>query len=66
MSFYETSAKTNQNVSEVFNYLTEEILKANEGKTQASGVWLKKTDTKEGKVAANKKNFGWQLIIDNW
>ena len=54
MSFYETSAKTNQNVSEVFNYLTEEILKANEGKTQTAGVGLKKTDTKEGKKGCCK------------
>ena len=34
MSFFETSAKTNQNVNEVFNFLTEEILKSNEGKPQ--------------------------------
>ena len=37
MSFFETSAKTNQNVSEVFNFLTSEILKANAGKTQTGG-----------------------------
>ena len=36
MSFFETSAKTNQNVNEVFNFLTQEILKNNEGKTQTS------------------------------
>ena len=29
MGFFETSAKNNQNVSEVFNYLTKEILKNN-------------------------------------
>ena len=29
MGFFETSAKNNQNVSEVFNYLTKEILKSN-------------------------------------
>ena len=27
MNFFETSAKTNQNVNEVFNFLTQEILK---------------------------------------
>ena len=32
MSFFETSAKTNKNVTEVFYHLTKEILKANEGK----------------------------------
>ena len=32
MSFFETSAKTNQNVDEVFNFLIQEILKANEDK----------------------------------
>ena len=37
MSFFETSAKTNQNVNEVFNFLTQEILKNNEGKTQQPG-----------------------------
>jgi len=46
MKFFETSAKTNQNVNEVFNFLTEEILRTNDGKNQAS---LKKSDTKEGK-----------------
>ena len=33
MILFETSAKTNKNVSEVFNYLTTEILKSNAGKT---------------------------------
>lgn len=45
-AFFETSPKTNQNVNEVFNFLTEEILRTNDGKNQAS---LKKSDTKEGK-----------------
>ena len=36
MRFFETSAKTNQNVNEVFNFLTQEILKNNEGKAQTS------------------------------
>ena len=32
MSFFETSVKTNQNVTEVFNFLTKEILESNAGK----------------------------------
>ena len=55
MSFFETSAKTNQNVNEVFNFLTEEILKNNEGKTQGGGnIGLKKEDKKEGKKGCCK------------
>ena len=42
MSFFETSAKTNQNVNEVFNFFTQEILQANEGKTKQMGDKLKK------------------------
>ena len=34
MSFFEASAKTNHNVKEVFDFLTAEILKTNEGKPQ--------------------------------
>ena len=49
MSFFETSAKTNQNVNEVFQFLTQEILKNNQGKTQTSGVGLEKDNKKEGK-----------------
>jgi hypothetical protein len=54
MSFFETSAKTNQNVNEVFNFLTQEILKANEGKTQQMGDKLKKDDKKEKKSGCCK------------
>ena len=54
MSFFETSAKTNQNVNEVFNFLTQEILKTNEGKAQNTGVGLKKDDKKEGKKGCCK------------
>ena len=44
------SAKTNQNVNEVFNFLTQEILKQNEGKTQSpSGDRLKDNVNKEKK-----------------
>ena len=56
MSFFETSAKTNQNVNEVFNFLTQQILKANEGKGPGGNVTLQKTDDKKGgkKDVANK------------
>ena len=54
MSFFETSAKTNQNVSEVFNYLTKEILKANEGKQEEGGKKLKVDNTKGGKKGCCK------------
>ena len=50
MSFFETSAKTNKNVTEVFYHLTKEILKANEGNKELGGKNLTKTDnSKEGK-----------------
>ena len=52
MSFYETSAKTNQNVNEVFNFLTQEILKVNQNKTGSGNLDLKKDnkgkDAKKG------------------
>ena len=35
MNFFETSAKTNKNINEVFNNLTHEILVANQGKSQS-------------------------------
>ncbi len=55
MSFFETSAKTNQNVNEVFQFLTQEILKNNEGKAQGpSGDKLKSSSTKEGKKGCCK------------
>ena len=50
MSFFETSAKTNKNVTEVFYHLTKEILKANEGNKELGGKKITKTDnSKEGK-----------------
>jgi len=54
MSFFETSAKTNQNVNEVFNFLTQEILKANEGKSTQNNLALKKGDKKEAKKGCCK------------
>ena len=54
MSFFETSAKTNQNVNEVFNFLTQEILKNNEGKTQQGKMELKKDDSKGKKTGCCK------------
>ena len=53
-NFFETSAKTNKNISEVFNNLTHEILAANEGKSQAQGEKLKKNDGKKGKSGCCK------------
>ena len=44
MPFYETSAKTNQNVNEVFTFLTQEILKTNENKNPGGGFGLKNED----------------------
>ena len=56
MSFFETSAKTNQNVNEVFNFLTEEILKTNEGKPQngPGGRQLNNDKSKDGKKGCCK------------
>ena len=54
MSFFETSAKTNQNVSEVFNYLTKEILKSNDLKEGKGGQTLDKDKTKGGKKGCCK------------
>ena len=55
MSFFETSAKTNQNVNEVFNFLTQEILKTNGGKAQTTaGDKLKAGQSKEGKKGCCK------------
>ena len=54
MKFFETSAKTNQNVTEVFMYLTKEILSSNQDKAQSSGVGLKKGDNKETKKGCCK------------
>ena len=56
MSFFEASAKTNQNVKEVFDFLTEEILKTNEGKPQngAGGKQLNNDKSKESKAGCCK------------
>ena len=70
MSFFETSAKTNQNVNEVFQFLTQEILKNNQGKTQTSGVGLEKDNKKEGKRTCCKwrrklDKISYLIIIDS-
>ena len=54
MNFFETSAKTNKNINEVFNNLTHEILVANQGKSQSQGEQLKKNDGKRGKSGCCK------------
>lgn len=43
MAFFETSAKSNQNVNETFTFLTKEILKNSETKT-SSNVTLEKNN----------------------
>ena len=49
MEFFETSAKNNQNINEVFNFLTKEILKTQVGNTGTdSGVKIK--DEKNGRT----------------
>ena len=54
MNFFETSAKTNKNINEVFNNLTHETLVANQGKSQSQGEQLKKNDGKRGKSGCCK------------
>ncbi len=52
MKFFETSAKTNYNVNEVFTFLTREILNDNEAKSSTGPIKLeakKDTDTKKQK-----------------
>ena len=55
MNFFETWAKTNKNISEVFNNLIHEILAANEGKSQFQGEKLKKNDEKRENLGAASK-----------
>lgn len=52
MSFFETSAKSNQNVNETFTFLTKEILKGCESKTGAGTMTL---DPSKTKGSSNKK-----------
>ena len=55
MAFFEASAKNNLNINEIFNFLTTEILKSNEGKTQTQGEKLKKGgDSKQNKSGCCK------------
>ena len=48
MAFYETSAKSGQNVNEVFTYLTTEILKVSKTKDKDTNIVIhkKKRDKK--------------------
>jgi Ras-related protein Rab-8A len=47
MQFFETSAKSNQNVNETFTFLTKEILKGNTGTTSGSGKTITKQEKKK-------------------
>jgi hypothetical protein len=53
MQFYETSAKTNYNVNETFTYLSKEILKNTDSKSNNAPVKLdpskKDGESKKGK-----------------
>ena len=52
MSFFETSAKTNKNVTEVFEFLTREILESITGKIKKED---KKSDVKKEDKKSKKK-----------
>jgi len=54
MSFFETSARTNFNVNEVFYFLTNEILKTNEEKSLTGEGKLSKEDSSK-KVKENEE-----------
>ena len=54
MSFFETSAKTNQNVTEVFTYLTKEILSSNADKQEGGRRRLDNKNTKDTKKGCCK------------
>ena len=54
MSFFETSAKTNQNVNEVFNYLTKEILKSNDLNSGSNSTKLDPSASKTNKKGCCK------------
>ena len=47
MQFFETSAKSNQNVNETFTFLTKEILKGNSGSSTAPGKAITKQEKKK-------------------
>ena len=59
MGFFETSAKTSQNVNEVFNFLAQEILKTNKEKTQTGEDKLSKEDS------SKKENNDKTEIVDD-
>ena len=56
MAFYETSAKSGQNVNEVFTYLTTEILKISKTKDKDTNIVIhkKKRDKKHTGCCKNK------------
>lgn len=42
MKYFETSAKTNQNVTETFTFLTKEILNTTDNKKPGNSIEIKK------------------------
>ena len=58
MNFFETSAKTNQNVNEVFTFLTQEILK----NMKSSGGWQGSDNIVKINNKKNKRNY----FVNKW
>jgi len=55
MKFFETSAKTNYNVNEVFTFLTREILNDNEAKSSTGPIKLEAKKDGDGSKKQKKE-----------